>query len=231
MYDGRKILGIIPARGGSKRLPGKNIKLFSCKPLITWTIEAAMASRYLDRVILSTEDPEISKVSEAAGVDAPFVRPVELATDTATSVDVMLHAYRYCLERGEEYRALVMLQPTSPLRLAEDIDAAVELFAARNAQSVISVTEDKHHWWTNTLGPDGCMKDFLPQELQVRSQKLAPAYRLNGAVYVVDTLFLESGRSFFGPETYAYVMDRERSIDIDDDIDFLCAESILSARK
>ncbi len=230
MYDGRKIVGIIPARGGSKRLPGKNIMELNSKPLITWSIEAALASCYLDRVIVSTDDPEIAAVAEADGAGVPFLRPPELADDSATSVDVLLHAYRHLIEHGDPFDVIALLQPTSPLRTGKDIDAGIRLFSKRKAQSIISVAEDRHHWWANTLGVDGCMKDFLPEERLVRSQELPPAYRLNGALYVVDAGFLVERNTLFGTRTYAYIMPKERSVDIDDITDFRIAEALMASQ-
>lgn len=229
MYKGKRFLGIIPARGGSKGLPGKNIRCLLDKPLIAWTIEQALAGRYLDRVIVTTDDKEIAAISKKYGADVPFMRPEELADDEAKTIDVVLHAIsRLELEKGN-YDLAVLLQPTSPLREAGDIDGAIELLFLRNAQAVISVCKAEHHpFWTNTLPSDGCMKDFIRPEIKHKHrQQLPDFYRLNGAIYAAYCSYLKAQKDFFGAETYSYIMPEGRSVDIDSELDFKFAEFLL----
>lgn len=230
MYEGRRILAVVPARGGSKGLPGKNLRPLGERPLIAWSIEAGLQSRYVDRLIVSTDSSEIAQAARAAGAEVPFMRPAELASDSAKSIDAILHAIDWH-ERAELLFDLVLvLQPTSPLRTSEDIDRAIELLFARQALAAVSVCETEHHpWWSNTLPADGNMASFLrPEALNTNRQELPPCYRLNGAIYLADTHFLKSSRSFYGPETFACVMPAERSVDIDNLLDFHLAEAILA---
>lgn len=222
-------LGLIPARGGSKRLPGKNLRRLGGKPLIAWTIEAALGAAMLDRVVVSTDDPAIARVSETHGAEVPFVRPPGLSTDTATSLDVVLHA----LEALPPVDFVVLLQPTSPLREAADIDAAVRLAHDRRADAVVSVCPTDHPpEWCNVLPEDGSMAGFLREEVRgVRSQDLPTSYRLNGAIYVYRRARLLRERAFAMDETcYAYVMPSGRSVDIDTELDLELAEVRLRKR-
>lgn len=232
MYKGKTILGIIPARGGSKGLPRKNVSPLLGKPLIAWTIEQALENPYLDRVIVSTEDKEIADISKKYGAEVPFKRPKKLATDEAKGIDVILHTQAWIMKHNQYFDALMVLQPTSPLRLTEDIQNSITLFFQRNAQSVISVSvSDKHPWWCNTLPPDNCMAGFLRPDAHENRQALPIYYCLNGAIYLIDWNFLRTNRSFWGHKTYAYIMRRENSIDIDNEFDFIFAELMLSNRQ
>jgi N-acylneuraminate cytidylyltransferase/CMP-N,N'-diacetyllegionaminic acid synthase len=225
------VLAIIPARGGSKGLPGKNILPLGGKPLIAWTIEAARQSRFVDRVIVSTDSPNIAEVAELYGAEVPFRRPAELASDQAKSFDVLLHAIDWHQRQGFCYDLVVCLQPTSPLRSAEDIDRAIECYVAREADAVVSVCETDHHpWWSNTLPEDGNMVDFLrPEVLNSNRQELPAFYRLNGAIYLASPHYLKANGSFYGDGTFAYAMPKSRSIDIDDHLDLQLAEVLVSS--
>lgn len=221
------ILGLIPARGGSKRLPRKNVQMLAGKPLLAWTVDAARAARHLDRVILSTDDEEIAAIGRQHDAEVPFMRPAELASDTASSLDVVLHALRTLQDRGEHYDYVVILQPTSPLRTAADIDAAIELLLETRGDAVISVCETDHPpEWSNTLPPDRSMRQFYrPGIRDTRSQDLPKSYRLNGAIYIYDCArLLRTGSLQMDDSCYAYVMPRERSVDIDSEIDFEIAQ-------
>lgn len=228
MYKERTFLAIIPARGGSKRLPRKNVLDLAGKPLIAWSIEAGMQSKYIDRVVVSSDDNEILSVAQTRGAQT-LQRPKELASDTATTMDVLFHV----IENVQEaYDYIVLLQPTSPLRNAKDIDAAIEYLLEKKAQSIVSVCEIEHSpLWTNTLPEDRNMHGFLKDEvLNKRSQDLELYYRLNGAIYICKTEELLQERSFFLNEgVYAYEMTQEKSIDIDTKLDFLIAETLLNA--
>jgi len=231
MYKGKTILGLIPARGGSKGLPRKNIKLLLGKPLIAWTIEQALASKYLDKVIVSTEDKEIAEISKKYGAEIPFMRPKKLAEDNAKGIDVVLHAIDWLKknDRLKQYDLIILLQPTSPLRKPEDIDKAIELLFLKEAKAIVSVCEVDHHpLWANTLPEDGCMKDFIRREAMNKNRQELPVfYRLNGAIYLAYCNYIKEQKSFFGKDTFAYIMSQERSIDIDNEIDFKLTEILM----
>lgn len=225
MYHDKSIIAIIPARGGSKRLPQKNIKSIAGKPLIVWSIEAGLKSRYIDKIVVSSDDEHILKMASAYGAET-LKRPQNLATDTATSYDVMVHV----LEHYPEYDYIVMLQPTSPLRTSWHIDDAVEYLHQKNGEGVISVCENEHSpLWSNTLPANMDMSTFLPQEIQTkRSQDLPVYYRLNGAIYICSVEKLLETKTLFLPKgLYGYVMPREVSVDIDTQLDFDIAEMLL----
>ena len=181
-------IGLITARGGSKSIPYKNILPVGGKPLIEWTIDAAMQSGCLERVILSTDDEEIARAAVEKGVEVPFLRPAELAQDDSPHIDAVLHALLW-LAKAENFTPefVVLLQPTSPLRSAEDISAAVKIALEQNADSVVSVSAvEKHPYLTFKISDTGALEDFLPRpEGYLRRQSLPPAYSLNGAIYVV----------------------------------------------
>lgn len=226
MYTNKTFLAIIPARGGSKRLPRKNVLGLCGKPLIVHTIEAALKSEYINKVIVSSDDEEILNISSNFGADI-IKRPVELASDTATTFDAIKHT----IENVEKYDYIVLLQPTSPLRNAKHIDEAIELLEIKNADAVVSVCEMDHSpLWSNTLPNDGNMRGFLREEiLNKRSQDLEKYYRLNGAIYICKTEKLIENKSFFLKENiFAYIMNRENSVDIDEKLDFIIAKNIMS---
>ena len=227
MYTNKTFLAIIPARGGSKRLPRKNVLDLCGKPLIAYTIEAALKSKYINKVIVSSDDEEILNISSNFGADI-LKRPYELANDTATTFDSIKHT----IDNFEKYDYIVLLQPTSPLRNEKHIDEAMELLEKKKADTIVSVCEMEHSpLWSNTLPKDRNMNNFLKDEiLNKRSQDLEKFYRLNGAIYICKTEKLLEEKSFFLKENiFAYIMDREYSIDIDEEIDFKMAEVILKS--
>lgn len=225
-YVRPRILALIPARGGSKGLPGKNIRLLAGKPLIAWSIEAALASRYLSRVVVSSEDETILDRARAYGAETPFVRPESLARDDTPGIDVVLHA----LDALPGFDWVVLLQPTSPLRTTGDIDASIQRCLESGAPACVSVCEaDASPWWMFSLDGDGRMRSFLPPEQRpARRQDLPALYALNGAVYVARVDWLRQTRSFLTEETVAYVMPPERSVDIDTAFDLRLAECLVS---
>ncbi|MBF0557360.1 MAG: acylneuraminate cytidylyltransferase family protein [Nitrospirae bacterium] len=225
MDNGVKIVAIIPARGGSKGLPRKNILPLLGKPLIAWTIEEAKKSKYLDRVVLSSEDAEIISVARQFGCDVPFVRPMELASDETPGVAPILHAIEAL---PEQYDMIVLLQPTSPLRLAADIDRSIELCIDRKAPACVSVTEpDISPFWMYTIGPAGNLQPLLKSEETYRRQDLPKVFASNGAVYVANCSWLLKTKTFVTDETIAYIMPRERSQDIDTELDLRFCEFLL----
>jgi len=211
------VLAVIPARGGSKGLPGKNILPVQGRPLLAWTADAALAACALDRVVVSSDADAILAAARACGVET-LRRPAELATDTATTLDVIVHALDAC----PGHDIVVVLQPTSPLRTAADIDGALERFAATGAPSCVSVCEaEQSPYWMYRLGAGQALLpvvDGTPQA--TRRQDLPTVYVLNGAVYVADTAWLRTTRAFVAAGTVAHVMPVERSLDIDTAQDF-----------
>lgn len=226
------ITALIPARGGSKRLPGKNIKLLCGKPLIAWTIETAKASKYIDSVIVSTDDIEIKKISEKFGAEVPFIRPDYLSHDTASSFDVVKHAIEF-LHINKVNHLIVLLQPTSPLRTVEELDEALELFFKKSAHGVVSISETEHSpLWSNTLPTDSSMANFIRAEVQgKRSQDLEKYYRLNGSIYIYKTQeLIRNSHFFYNNAVYGFETSLGNSVDIDTELDFLIAETIMKEK-
>lgn len=222
MLNEKTFLAIIPARGGSKRLPRKNILNLAGKPLIAWTIEAALQSKYIDKVLVTSDDEEILKVSNSYGAST-IKRPMHLSQDNSTSFEAINHA----IENTEEFDYIVLLQPTSPLRTSGHIDEAIQLIFQKKSDAIISVTEMEHSpLWANTLPENESMDYFLREEdKNKRSQDLETYYRLNGAIYISLTETLINTGSFFHKTgAYAYKMDNRSSIDIDNVMDFKFAE-------
>jgi CMP-N,N'-diacetyllegionaminic acid synthase len=229
-YEGLRLLGLIPARGGSKGLPGKNVRPLCGKPLIAWTAQAAAASAYLDAVVVSTDDDAIAAAAASAGAEVPFMRPEHLAGDDAAMIDVVLHAIDSLAETGRVFDAVVLLQPTSPLRATADIDAAIERLGDDRVRAVVSVCPAEHSpLLAGELPPDGSLSKFLrPTDRTANRQSLPVFHRLNGAVYVARADWLRHERAFLGEGSFAYVMPAERSVDIDSELDFAIAECLLS---
>jgi CMP-N,N'-diacetyllegionaminic acid synthase len=232
MHGEARVLTLIPARAGSKGLPRKNVLEVAGLPLIAWSILAAKNSRFVDRIVVSTDGSEIADVARTFGGEVPFMRPAELASDEASTQDVVLHCLDELEKEGSRYDLVVILQPTSPLRTAEDIDSALELLASKGAEAVVSVCRAQHSLLlANTLPPDGDMRDFLrPEVTRAPRQALPHYYRLNGALYAAKWERLRSGGWFYGPGSYAYVMPPERSVDIDEEFDLQVADCLLSKR-
>lgn len=219
-----KVFGLIPARGGSKGIPRKNIKLIGGKPLIVWTIEAALRSSKLDGVVVSTDDAEIAEVARCAGAQVPFMRPAELAQDHTPGLDPVIHA----LDQLPQYNSVLLLQPTSPLRNTEDIDSCLSLVERTNAKSVVSVTEaDIHPYWTYRLSADQKITRFVDGAPIARRQDLPEAFALNGAMYFAQAQWLRDSGSLVGVETLAYVMSKEHSVDLDTPLDWKFAELLM----
>lgn len=228
MIGGRRVLALIPARGGSKGLPGKNIRPVAGRPLLAWTIDAAKGAKAPDCVVLSSDDEAIMAVAREGGCEVPFRRPDELATDKASSMDVVLHA----LDALPGFDLVMLLQPTSPLRTSADIDAACTLLERSGALSCVSVTPaEQSPYWMVQLDDQQRMSPVLaPPPGVTRRQDLPPAYVLNGAIYIADCTWLRQQRSFVGEGTVAYVMPAERSLDIDTLDDAVEAQRLLAAR-
>lgn len=226
MFNTKTVLAIIPARGGSKGIPRKNIRDLAGKPLIAWTIEAARKSKYIDRLILSSEDDEIMNIAAQWGCEVPFKRPVNLAQDDTPGVEPVIHALQTL---PEHYDYVILLQPTSPLRTVEDIDHSIEYCIERNASTCVSLSEAKKTpYWMYELDKQGVMLPVLHSDRVFnRRQELKPVFLLNGAIYIAKTDHLLSERTFLGQGTIGYIMPGKRSFDIDEEMDFLICEFIL----
>ncbi len=224
------MIAIIPARGGSKGLPGKNIRPLNGKPLIAYAIEAALKAKHIDRVIISTDDEGIARVAMEYGAELPFMRPAELASDTAMAIDNYIYTIgRLEQEGGKSIDGFVVLQPTSPLRIAEDIDGAIELFERKGADSVISYCQEAHPIsWHKYLDEEGRFENIFNTNIKNRQENRV-SYYPNGAVYVFRTSMIRD-RKYYTDNSYAYVMPRTRSVDIDFIEDFEYAEFLLKKK-
>ncbi len=228
-----KVLGIIPARGGSKGVPRKNIRLLAGKPLLAYSAESALAAKRLDHVILSTDDDEIAEAGRSLGIDVPFIRPVELSDDKAPTFPVVVHAVRHMEDLGMKFDAVCLLQPTNPLRTAQDIDACVELLETTGADSVISVLRVPHQYnpkwvyWQNALGE---MTLSTGESSPVaRRQDLPPAFHRDGTIYVTRRSVLDEYGHLYGKKVQGYELDPARSVNIDTIDDWELAEKMLGA--
>lgn len=222
-------IAIIPARGGSKRLPKKNIKLLAGKPMIAWTIEAALDSQVFERVFVSTDCEEIAKIARGFGAEVPFLRPIHLATDEATTNDVTSHLIEW-FEKYHNIRVarLAILQPTSPLRNALHIREAAGLMEERKARAVVSVCKLEHPIeFCNRLDYDGSMNGFIKPDNVRPTQKFETYYRLNGAIYLFERDYVGKLGEIYSQGTYPYVMSSLCSLDIDVDDDFKKAELMI----
>jgi N-acylneuraminate cytidylyltransferase len=227
--QGKRVLALITARGGSKGLPRKNVLLAAGKPLVAWTVDAAISAECVERVVLSSDDHEIMDAARSAGCDVPFCRPAHLASDVATSIDVVLHA----LDQLPGYEYVVLLQPTSPLRTAADIDAAFELMIESGAPSCVSVCDvDQSPYWMYKMAAGNKLERLLSEVDRVtRRQDLPPMYVLNGAIYIAHIDWLRANKSFVGVETVAYLMPKKRSLDIDTAQDFELFRSMIEGER
>lgn len=226
----KKILAVIPARGGSKGIPRKNIKDLAGKPLIAWTIETAKVSSVFDRIIVSTDDQEIAVIARQFGADVPFLRPQELSTDTATSIDVVLHLIQW-LQENEHYSPdyLMLLQPTSPFRSSADITQVIQLMQTnQEADAIISVTAVDHPvQWLRKMEADGKLLPLDETPLKLRRQDAQQIYQLNGSIYLIKTETFVKDKTFLPAKTFGYIMPEEKSIDIDTPWNFHMAELIM----
>lgn len=233
MIENLSVLAVITARGGSKGLPGKNIRELCGKPLIAWTIEAGLASRLIDRLVVSTDSQEISEVCASHGLPVPALRPAHLAQDTTPSVDVLAHAIEQERLAGRHHDIVVLLEPTSPLREPGDIDAALEQMMAAGADSVVSVVqaESAHPAFMFEISASSVLRSIQPGGFKVlRRQDITPVYLLDGTVYAARVETLLEQRAFVGDNTAAYVVPKWKSPEIDDLIDFVTVEAIMKHR-
>lgn len=222
------MLAIIPARGGSKGVPRKNIRMLGEKPLIHWSIEAAMQADSIDRVILSTDDEEIVEVCKPTGIEIPFMRPKELAMDDSLAIDNYIYTMkRMNDEYGYDKDEFVVILPTVPFRTSVDIDLAVKLFDENQADSVISCTQLEHplDWIFNLDAKGKISRDSKIKTINLMNrQESKQAYLPNGAIYILKNSLLNKNYSYYTENTFAYVMPAESSIDIDTEYDFMIAQ-------
>lgn len=236
MIDGCKVLALVPARRGSKGLPLKNIRPLQGKPLLAWPIEAARNSRFVDRVVMSTDDAEFAAAARAAGADTPFLRPAELANDSAPSIGFILHALDTLAASGEQYDYLALLEPTSPLTEAEDIDAALQLLVARRteADSIVGVSAmgSSHPAYAVRLDAAGLMQPYAAASFGQlpRRQDTEALFSLDGSLYISTVAALRRERGFCHQRTMPFVTPRWKSFEVDDLVDFICIEAILGQR-
>lgn len=226
-----KILAIIPARGGSKGVKRKNVRQVKGIPLIGWTINEAKKSRFIEKIVVSTEDKEISGVSESFGAQV-IRRPEMLARDDSPSIDAIFHVLDTLKGKGYVPEHVILLQPTSPLRIATQIDEALSKFIENSGlyDSLISVTEQEHPpAWMRTIDERGYLRDFMAynKDSQIRRQDFQKVYRLNGAIYIIKTEKLYQNRGFETDRTLPYIMDDCSSMDIDTELDLEIAEFLL----
>ena len=222
-------IAIIPARRGSKGLKYKNIKLLNGKPMMAYSIEAAKQSGIFDCVHVSTDSGEYARIAREFGADVPFLRSDELSSDTAGSWDVVRWTMEQYAMLGREFDCVTLLQPTSPLRTEEDIQKGYHLMQVKQADAVVGVCEMDHSpLWSDTLPEDGNMNGFLDRAANAGRQKLPVYYRINGAIYMLkDSVLAHAETALYGEGTYAYIMPKQRSVDIDDAFDFTIAETII----
>ena len=227
------VLVVIPARGGSKGLPRKNVLPLAGKPLIAWSIETALAVDGICRVVVSTDDVEIAQVSNEYGAEVPFMRPAELATDTASGTDVLVHALKASQDYyQEQYDWVLLLQPTSPLRLSEDIQEAFKIAESGDVDAVIGLKEvSEFPQWMKRQYQNGDIADYLDGMIKpANRQDLDTPYIVNGAIYLIRSSMLEETGNFYTGVTKGYLMPKDRSVDIDDELDFKMAEWLLQKR-
>jgi N-acylneuraminate cytidylyltransferase/CMP-N,N'-diacetyllegionaminic acid synthase len=227
------MIAIIPARGGSKGIPRKNIRDLAGKPLIVWTIETVLGCKNIEEAIVSTDDAEIADVARAYGGHVPFMRPKELSEDGSPAIDAYLYTVdRLVHEGSKKLDAFAVFLPTSPLREVKDIESALAIFESRNADSVVSVVQNLHPpEWAKRIEASGVLHEYFPDfKSNLNRQDYPHSFVPNGSIYVFKTTFLRSKRTYYSKNTYAYVMPKERSIDIDDEYDLALAEWLMAKR-
>jgi len=227
-----EVLGLIPARGGSKEVPGKNIRLLCGKPLLQYTAESALAARLLSRVILSSDDEEVAKVGERCGLQVPFLRPAHLAQDDTPMLPVIQHALNWFELRGERFAAVCLLQPTNPLRRSEDIDGCIEMLQREGADAVVTILPVPHEYnphWVYFRQEDGSLQISTGESEPIpRRQSLPTAYHREGSVYVTRSAVVTSGKSLYGNRVLGYLLDSDRSVNIDSLEDWQKAETLIA---
>jgi CMP-N,N'-diacetyllegionaminic acid synthase len=234
MYKKRRVLALIPARGGSKGLPGKNIRPLLGKPLLAWSIEQVLESKYVDRLVVSTESPAIAAIARRYGADVPFLRPKELATDKSSTIDAIDHAVDFLKERGEDFDYIALIEPTSPLRKKEDIDRPIKCLIDHqgSADSLVSVGQVhmEHPGIVKKITGTGVVP-YCPGFKKVfRRQDLDKAYFPYGVMYLSKIQHLFKTRTFYQKRTIPYFIERWQNYEVDDICDFYCIEAIMKKK-
>ena len=235
MINGKSVIAIIPARAGSKGLPGKNIRDLCGKPLIGWTIEAGLKSKYIDVVAVSTESQDIARVARNFGAATPFMRPPELATDEATSYEVTKHMLDcYQAECNASFDYTVLLEPTSPLRDSNDIDRALEkLTETSQAKSIVGIakTEGQNPAFLVKVRADATLVEFIDGGMRhIRRQDVEDVYFIEGSIYISETSKLLERKTFYHEKTIGYILPKWKSLEIDDEVDFIMVEALMTKR-
>lgn len=230
MINGRRVLAIVPARSGSKGLPGKNVRMLAGRPLLAWPIAAARASSHVDRVIISTDSPEFADIAVAHGAEAPFLRPAELASDTAPSIGFILHAVDALAEADDVYDYVVLLEPTSPLTEGSDVDAALEQLIASDADAIVGVSklEATHPAFAVRKDGRGGITPYASASFSEmpRRQDIEPLFSLDGTLYISTVEALRRERGFCHTRTLGYESARHQAHEVDDLVDLICIEAI-----
>jgi CMP-N,N'-diacetyllegionaminic acid synthase len=229
------ILGLIPARGGSKGIPGKNLRPLAGKSLLERTIDCAKTAGGIDRIVVSTDAPAIAHAAENAGVPVPWLRPKELAQDASPTIDAVLHALERLEQDGFFPDAVLLLQPTSPFRSPATVRRALEVYSTSGGESVLSVTPAREHPYHHyRLSPDGSMAPFIPYEEHsphnARRQDLEPVYKLDGSIYLASVELLKKERTLFSPRPRTVITGPEESLDLDTPLDWEIAECLAARR-
>lgn len=221
-------LAVITARSGSKGIKNKNICPINGKPMVAYTIESALESRYIDKVMVSTDSETYADIARKYGAEVPFLRSSKNSDDNAKSIDVLLEVIAKYEKKEQHFDSVILLQPTSPMRTSQNIDEAFELFYEKLADSVVSVCECEYSpLLCNTLPDDKNMYGFIISENALRRQDMEVYYRLNGAIYIVQTDILFKQQLFYGEKSYAYIMEQRQSVDIDSELDFEFVEFLM----
>ncbi len=223
-------IAIIPARSGSRGLKNKNIKLLAGKPLIKWTIEAALKSMLFKKVIVTTDSQLYAEIASSCGAEIPFIRSPSLSTDKAGSLEVVIDCLDFYRDKGISFDYFCLLQPTSPLRTATNIAESYQVLLNKKADAVVSICESEHPpMWQDTIDETGSLENFADNNKLQQRQRFKKFFRLNGAIYWGKPQNLVKYKRFLSfPNSYSYIMTKEHSIDIDDDLDFRIAELLLS---
>jgi CMP-N-acetylneuraminic acid synthetase len=229
-----RLLGLITARGGSKRVPGKNLRNVGGKPLVAWTIEEACKSTMLDAVVMTTDDAKIAEVARRYGASVPFMRPYHLAEDATPHIDCVFHAIEQLLAQGEKpFDAVVLLQPTSPLRTADDIDGLLRYAIENNAESAVTIHESvEHPYFIRFLNEENILCPIIKQDIfYPRKQDLEKTYYINGAIYFNTLESLYKTKSFYPKKQYGYEISIEHALQVDSEFDLTIADLLLRRRE
>ena len=233
MISGNSVLAIIPARGGSKGLPGKNTKELCGKPLVSWPIQAAKESLFIDKIIVSTDDQKIAEIAQCEGIDVPFLRPAELASDESSTISVIEHIINRLSNQNETYDYCVLLEPTSPLTETSDIDKALQTLVSNRtkADAIVGLSEivSTHPIFNATINQNDLIRPYIGDNFakNIRRQDLEKQYFFEGTLYISDIKMLLNEKTFYHQRTLPYVVPKWKSIEVDDLTDFICIEAIM----